>query len=953
MSFQRRSFNLATSLLLIATLLLAALGGGSVAVAAETPTLIQIIDTSIWSKPSPDPSGITYWPARDTLVIADGEVDEMPIFAGANIFESTRLGAFVAGYDITNFNNEAVGIDIDVAPNGHFFISNDSAKTIFDIDLGPDGQFDTSDDAIRSFRTDTFGNTDPEGLTLGAGKLYTVDGGGQEVYVTDAGSGGIFGDGNDTTTHFDVAAIGIGDPEGIDYDPVTGTLYVVDRKGKRVSEITTTGTLIRTIDMRPWGALNPGDLTLAPSSVGAGGRSLYVAARGVDNNADPNENDGKIYEISIGTAGGDTTPPTVTSRAPAPDATGIGLATNVTATFSEAVTGVDSTSFKLEAPGGALIAAQVTYDSASRTATLDPDVDLSPGTIYKAQLTGAIKDAADNGLSPLEWSFTTAAQDTTQPTVTDRLPGAGAANVDVSTNVTAIFSENVVGVSASSFTLTQQGGAGVAAQVTYDSASRTATLNPDANLEADATYIVQLTGAIADAAGNSLEPVSWSFTTRATPPPPNNLLANPGLELDADNNGRPDVWGSNSKFTRLCAPNIPSPGAHEGVCVGRFNATDGSSATVSQSISNLAAGTTYSFSGWVNIPAPIAAVNFKLQVRWLNSAGSTISTRTVRTYTAATSGWNQATFSEAAPAGTAAAQVRLNVSSLNGTLYVDDLQFTGGAPAGDTTPPTVAGRTPASGATGVAIGTSVTATFSEDVQGVSGTTFKLTPQAGGAAVSAVVSYDAAAKKATLVPSSPLAANTPYNAQLVSGITDLAGNPLAPASWSFTTATGGGGGPTFTFAAVADTYVSQSSPTGSFATAKELQSVGGASSAKITYIRFTVSGLPAGAVVQSAKLRLSVTNDSTSGGIFNTITNNTWAENINWNAKPAIDGQQLASLGAVAINATVEVDVTVAITGNGTYSFAISHPATNTNTLGYASKEHTTVSRRPQLVITTQ
>ena len=87
MSFTRSSFISAASLLLIATLLLAAPGGAPPAAraAGEAPALVQVIDTSVWPKPSPDPSGITYWPARDTLVIADGEVEEMPIFAGAKL----------------------------------------------------------------------------------------------------------------------------------------------------------------------------------------------------------------------------------------------------------------------------------------------------------------------------------------------------------------------------------------------------------------------------------------------------------------------------------------------------------------------------------------------------------------------------------------------------------------------------------------------------------------------------------------------------------------------------------------------------------------------------------------------------------------------------------------------------------------------------------------------------
>jgi acid phosphatase type 7 len=239
------------------------------------------------------------------------------------------------------------------------------------------------------------------------------------------------------------------------------------------------------------------------------------------------------------------------------------------------------------------------------------------------------------------------------------------------------------------------------------------------------------------------------------------------------------------------------------------------------------------------------------------------------------------------------------------------------------------------------------------VNGVSNTTFKLTPQGSGTAVGAAVSYDAATKKATLVPTSALSANTTYTAQLTSGIADLAGNALAAVNWNFTTASSAPGGTTLTFTPVADTFVNQSSPSTASGSSTSFSIVGGASSARIAYIRFNVTGLPAGAVVQSANLRLFVTNDSTGGGVFNSITNNTWAETINWNTRPAIDGPQVASLGAVATNATVEVNLTAAITGNGTYSFAITLPNTNTNTVGYASKEQTTTTRRPQLIVTTQ
>ncbi|MDP9456906.1 MAG: Ig-like domain-containing protein [Actinomycetota bacterium] len=99
--------------------------------------------------------------------------------------------------------------------------------------------------------------------------------------------------------------------------------------------------------------------------------------------------------------------------------------------------------------------------------------------------------------------------------------------------------------------------------------------------------------------------------------------------------------------------------------------------------------------------------------------------------------------------------------------------------------PAVVGRTPAANSVGRAIGTNATAVFNEPVTGVSGATFTL--RRGTVGVSAVVSYNAATKTATLNPSRNLLRNTLYTATLKSGIKDAAGNPLTQVSWSFRTA----------------------------------------------------------------------------------------------------------------------------------------------------------------------
>ncbi len=102
-----------------------------------------------------------------------------------------------------------------------------------------------------------------------------------------------------------------------------------------------------------------------------------------------------------------------------------------------------------------------------------------------------------------------------------------------------------------------------------------------------------------------------------------------------------------------------------------------------------------------------------------------------------------------------AAPTTFPTQSGSGANYWVDVVFTDVL---DTTPPTVTGRTPPSGATSVSIATTVAATFSEDINpaSVSTTTFELRAP-DNTLVARSVSYDAASHNASLVPLSALAA----------------------------------------------------------------------------------------------------------------------------------------------------------------------------------------------------
>jgi acid phosphatase len=156
----------------------------------------------------------------------------------------------------------------------------------------------------------------------------------------------------------------------------------------------------------------------------------------------------------------------------------------------------------------------------------------------------------------------------------------------------------------------------------------------------------------------------------------------------------------------------------------------------------------------------------------------------------------------------------------------------------------------------------------------------------------------------------------------------------------------------TFAVRADTFASRDRPTTSWAASSQLQAVGGQAE-KRSFLGFSVAGMPADAQVVSATLRLTVANDSSSGGSVYALSDVTWPETLTWNTQPVIDGPQLATLGPVALGSVVDIDVTAAVHGNGQYSFAIVAPAGSLNTVGYASSSNINASWRPQLIVKAQ
>lgn len=203
--------------------------------------------------------------------------------------------------------------------------------------------------------------------------------------------------------------------------------------------------------------------------------------------------------------------PTVTVQNPVTGATAVAVSTNVWATFSEPVTGVDSTTFTVRNPAGSTISAVLTLSGLS--ATLNPSANLAADTSYTVTLVGgpaAIRDATGTPLATVSWTFLTGPG----PKVNVTSPVHGALKAARGANVTATFSEQVTGVDTATFTLRTSAGAAVPAALTQS--GKRWILNPNVTLAANTHYTVTLTGgatAIRDLAGNPLVTTTWTFTT--------------------------------------------------------------------------------------------------------------------------------------------------------------------------------------------------------------------------------------------------------------------------------------------------------------------------------------------------------------------------------------------------------------------------------------------------------
>ncbi|MGD0011487.1 MAG: Ig-like domain-containing protein [Terriglobia bacterium] len=377
------------------------------------------------------------------------------------------------------------------------------------------------------------------------------------------------------------------------------------------------------------------------------------------------------------------------------------------------------------------------------TATFTPSSDLAPNTTYTATITDSVKDANGQRLeSCLIWCFRTGST-LAPPMVTSVTPLNNATLVPLNTKVTATFDEamNAATVIAS-FTLTGPGTTPIPGLITYDAINNIVTFIPSSNL----APLTKFTATISTEATNSsgiemLSAFQWTFTTGGSTDltPPTVIVTSPlNLAIDVPLNAIITATFNEP----MLASTITSPATtftlqeHVGETLVLESGTISGTVTYT--------GTTATFTPTANL------------------AASTEYTATITT----------------------------GVTNLGGIHMVSNYVWTfttGTAP--DIIPPTVVSTNPVNGATLACINAAITATFSKqmDLATINTGTFTVTDTTSSEPVIGTVSLDITGLIATFTPLVNLTAGDTYQAEITTGVTDLAGIALAsPEIWSFTT-----------------------------------------------------------------------------------------------------------------------------------------------------------------------
>jgi hypothetical protein len=401
-------------------------------------------------------------------------------------------------------------------------------------------------------------------------------------------------------------------------------------------------------------------------------------------------------------------------------------------------------------PGGQIsIPISTSVDATGRVLTITPtNLPLAVNSQYYIELiangSNYILDATGNRFGNYgQYFYTDFTANTTPPSVIAANPIAGAVGVGTNVPIQLQFSTDMDQATVSGVTVTGPGGT-VAGNFIWNSypptsnccwgPGTTLTFTPTAALTANTTYTVSVGAPLTDSADNAITPFSFTFTTGS------------GSDTTNNNTSYEIVSGQTNVGTNV-APKV-----------------------------------------YFTKPVNPLEINSSTLLMYNADSGKYI----LGTVAVAPNGLS-ATFTPAYPL-LPDTYYRIHQSSwyydmdsnnLNGSgpyLYGADIYFTTGSGA-DTTAPTVASVSPASGAVGVPLNAQIVVRFSAPVDpSTVSNAIQLSPVTAG---TATLASDLVTL--TFVPATVLQPATPYTVS-VNGVADLEGNVVSFGGSTFTTAT---------------------------------------------------------------------------------------------------------------------------------------------------------------------
>lgn len=285
---------------IVTTVLVVSLASGAQAAPTVDADLVRVTDTSAWSPASPDPTGLTYVPSTGALLISDAEVDEIPrLWSGSNLFVAARHGGLLRKRSVVRSTPEPE----DIAWRDRkriLYVVDDDRNEVTRIRVGRDGRLGTRDDRSKVIlHTKRFGCRDPEGLAWHAESrsLIVTSARQSRVYLIRIGRDHRFGTVDDRVRSFPTKPLGSRSPEDVAVDPGSNHLLIVSSRDDSIAEATMRGRPVRMLDVSAAGIRRGAGIVLARSAADPAVLRLFVVDKGVDNETDRGENDGRLFEF--------------------------------------------------------------------------------------------------------------------------------------------------------------------------------------------------------------------------------------------------------------------------------------------------------------------------------------------------------------------------------------------------------------------------------------------------------------------------------------------------------------------------------------------------------------------------------------------------------------------------------------------------------------------------------